>query len=68
MNELNITNIEYLKNSMTKDIACNIDSPSICVLKNANAINISGWAYCDNKKINENIIRIICFIIQLLFF
>ena len=53
MNELHITNIEYLRHNMTKDITCNIDSPSICILKNTNAINISGWAYCDNKKINE---------------
>jgi hypothetical protein len=53
MNELHITNVEYLRNNMTKDITCNIDSPSICVFKNTNAINISGWAYCDNKKIKE---------------
>ena len=50
---LNITNIEHVKNKTNKDISYGIDSPRVDFDINTNAINISGWAYCERKKIVE---------------
>lgn len=53
MSEINITSVEHVKNNKNKEVDYGIDNPSVCVLKNASAISISGWAFCEKKKIKE---------------